>query len=165
MKNLKKLIAGVAPTLASALGGPFAGSAVKFISQKLLGKDNATEAEVEIALASASPTELGALRKIDNEFKVEMGRQGIDVFALEVDDRKDARALARVNMVPQMILSVLFIGGYFFLVWMLFSGKVVISEELRDMANILIGVMTANIPQIMAFWFGSSHGSKSKGAK
>ena len=162
MKGLKKLIAGVAPTLASALGGPFAGTAAKFIANKLLGKDDASEAELSLAIASATPEELGNLKKIDNDFSVEMGRQGIDIYALEVDDRKDARSMAKLNMWPQIVLSVIFIGGYFGLLYMLFSGKVEIPESMQTMANILIGVMTANIPQIMSFWFGSSHGSKSK---
>jgi hypothetical protein len=91
-----------------------------------------------------------------------MARLDIDVYQIEVEDRKDARGLAKVNMLPQIILSSIFIAGYFAIVYMLFSGKVVIDESIRDMSNILLGVITANIPSIMSFWFGSSHGSKQK---
>ena len=162
MKGLKKLIAGFAPTLASALGGPLAGGAVKFIGDALFGKDTMNDAELEMAIANATPEELGALKKIDNDYKIAMGQQGIDVFKLETVDTQNARAMAIVNMWPQIILSIVFISGYFGLVYMLFSGQVKIDESIRDLSNILIGVMTANIPQIMAFWFGSSIGSKGK---
>jgi len=98
-------------------------------------------------------------------FKVEMKQLDIDIYAISVDDRKDARKLASVNMWPQIILSVIFIGGYFFILYMLFSSTIKIDDSIRDMSNILLGVLTASIPSIMSFWFGSSHGSHKKDEK
>ena len=91
-----------------------------------------------------------------------MERLGVDVYRLEVEDRKDARGMAKSNMWPQIILSAVFIGGYFLVLYSLFSGNVKISAELKDISNILLGVLTASFPAIMSFWFGSSHGSKTK---
>ena len=162
MKDWNSIIGALAPTIATALGGPLAGTATKFLSAALLGNENATPAHLEATILGGSPETLARIKKIDADFKVEMERIGVDLYALEIDDRKDARGLAKVNMIPQMTLSVIFIGGYFAIVWMLFSGRVVIDDSIRDMSNILLGVLTANIPSIMQFWFGSSHGSKQK---
>ena len=165
MKDWKSIVGTLAPTIATALGGPLAGTATKFLSSALLGNENATEHDLEAAIIGSTPEQLAKLREIDGNFKLEMKRIDVDVYALEVDDRKNARDLAKSNMIPQMTLSTIFIGGYFVIVWMLFSGHVVIDDSIRDMSNILLGVLTANIPSIMQFWFGSSHGSKQKAAK
>lgn len=163
MPKWKEIVAGVAPTIATALGGPLAGAATKYLASALLGDENARESQIEAAILSATPDDLLNLRSIDNDFKIKMEQIGVDIYKISVDDRKDARAMAsKTSMAPQCVLSTIFIGGYFGLVYMLFGGYIDINESIRDMANILIGVMTANIPQIMAFWFGSSHSSKVK---
>lgn len=163
--NWKGIIKNIAPTLASALGGPMAGVATKFIAEKLLGKSSATDEELQMAIFNASPAELARLREIDNEFAVEMAKLGVDVFRIEVDDRKSARDMAKVNMWPQIGLSILFIAGYFTLLSVILSGDIVIPENLRDTSSILLGVLTTSIPMIMQFWFGSSSGSKEKNLK
>lgn len=161
----KKIVKNLAPTLAAGLGGPMAGTATKFLANKLLGDSEATEDQIAEALYGASPETLAKIKEIDNQFAVEMAKIDIDIYALEIDDRKSARDLAKANMKPQMILSTIFIGGYFVMVFVLFSGQIFISDSIRDMANILIGVLTASIPSIMQFWFGSSSGSKDKSAR
>ncbi len=52
------LLAQVAPTIASALGGPLAGLAVKTLSSALLGTEQGSEQEVAAALSSATPDQL-----------------------------------------------------------------------------------------------------------
>lgn len=160
----KSVISNLAPTLAAALGGPLAGTATKFLADQLLGNKDASSGEIEAAILGATPDDLARLREIDNNFAIEMAKLDVDVFKIETEDRSNARDLAKLNMRPQIILSVLFIGGYFSIIYVLFSGHVVIDASVKDMFNILLGVLTANVPTIMAFWFGSSHGSKVKTA-
>lgn len=160
--NWKNIVGSLAPTLATALGGPLAGTATKFIADKLLDNPDATEHDISEFIANANPDQLAELKKIDNDFAIEMKRIEVDIFSLETKDKQSARDLAKVNMRPQIILSALFILGYFAIVALLFSGTVKIDQSIKDMSNILLGVLTANIPSIMAFWFGSSHGSKTK---
>ena len=50
MSNWKAIVGTVAPALATALGGPLAGVAVKAIADKVLGKPAATEADVAAAI-------------------------------------------------------------------------------------------------------------------
>jgi len=40
-----------------------------------------------------------------------------------------------------------------------------LSAEMQPTFNIILGVLTAAIPMILQFWFGSSNGSKDKTAK
>lgn len=164
MKSWKRVLGSLAPTLAAAFGGPVAGTAAKFLADKLLGKPDASQAEIEAGILGATPEQLATLRELDNEFRIAMEKINVDVFALEVDDRKSAREMAKVNMWPQVALSILVIGGYFILVYMLFSGEMKLTDGMAQMGNVLIGVLTAVIPMVFQFWFGSSHGSKSKTA-
>lgn len=81
---LKKIVGHVAPfapVVATALGGPGAGAAVRLLSRKLLGKDNGTESEVEAALANATPEQLLALKQVDLEFERSAERNAAEVNA------------------------------------------------------------------------------------
>ena len=157
----KKIVANLAPTISTALGGPLAGTAVKYLVDEFIGEDG-NESQLEGALIGATPEQLAKIKEIDSKFAADMAALDVDVYRISVDDRKDARGLAKVNMWPQIVLSVIFIVGYFALVFMLFAGKISISEDMKTTGNILLGVMTGAFPQIMSFWFGSSHGSKEK---
>ena len=83
--NWKETLAAVAPTLATALGGPLAGAATKFISGKLLGKDDSTLEEIEQAVLGASPEQLANLKNIDYEFKKEMEKLKKELRKIETD--------------------------------------------------------------------------------
>ena len=54
MKDWKDLIAAVAPTIATALGGPMAGFAVRTLSNTLLGHENGSEADIVQAINVSS---------------------------------------------------------------------------------------------------------------
>lgn len=162
MSNWKTLVANIAPVLGTALGGPAAGVATKFIADKLLGKEQATEQEIAQFIGSASPEVLKELKQLDYEFQTKMAELGVDVYRLQVEDRKSARELAKVDMRPHIGLSAVFVVGYFILVYVIFSGQVDLAPDLKDTANILLGILTGSFPMILQFWFGSSEGSKKK---
>ena len=152
----KETLAAVAPTLATALGSPLAGTAVAIIGRKLLGKDDATEEDIARALGSADPTELLKLKEADQQFKK-------DMKALDIQNTQGARKLAiDTSIAPQVLLSIIYTGGYFWLMFMLISGGVTIPTDIMPMVMTLLGVLTAGQAQIMNFWFGSSSGSKEK---
>jgi hypothetical protein len=65
----KQTVRNVAPTIGTALGGPLAGTAVKLLADKFLGKQDATEAEVAAAIQGATSEQLIKLKEIDTEFK------------------------------------------------------------------------------------------------
>lgn len=155
----KSVVGTVAPTIATALGGPFAGMATKTIMEAL---GVSSEAEIEKTLASASPDHLLALRNADNDFKVRMRELDIKEEDLEAKDRHSARGLFKVNIWPQIILSVLFVSGYFVVLYFIGNGFIVPSVDMKEAFILLLGLLTREIPTIMQFWFGTSSGSKDK---
>ena len=161
----KDIVKAVAPTLGVALGGPMGGAATKFIADKLLGDVNAGPDEIEKFMIGSSGADMLKLKKLDHEFKLEMKALEIDVFALEVKDKDSARGLFKVNIWPQITLSTVFVMGYFGVLYFLMQGKVDESSMINNpVFTTILGVLTAAIPQILSFWFGSSLGSKEKTA-
>lgn len=161
-KKLKALVATVAPTIGTALGGPLGGVAMKFLADKFTDGDTG---KVEDFLLSANPEALKELKVAEMEFNQYMRELDIKEYDIEVQDRSDARQLGRDRGVfVQATLSAVFIVGYFGLMFFFFThaNAVTLSEFSRGQLGILIGVTTAVIPQIMAYWFGSSRGSKEK---
>lgn len=162
--KLKKLLGTVAPALATAYGGPFGGIAAQYIKDKL-GVPEADTPREQLELLEKRPDLLLQLKQIDKDFEKHMASVGVDIFKTEVDDRKSARELAKVNMVPQIMLTIMFIVGYFWLLFVFLTADTSgISEWQKGIVGTLLGILTAAIPQILAFWFGSSHGSQKKDA-
>jgi len=158
----KDIVASIAPVLGTALGGPFGGMATKFLAGKLVGDENAGEDIMEEMINNANPDLMFKIKELDADFKVEMKRIGLEEKQLVVDDRKDARKLFSVDKRPQIILSGVFIGGYFVLVYALITGGFKVDSSQVALVSTLIGVLTAGVANIMQFWFGSSSGSKDK---
>lgn len=158
--NWKQFIGSVAPTLATALGGPMAGMATSAIAEAL-GVGN-SEAEISKTLATANPEILVKLKEIDKEFDVKMKELDIDLEEIRYKDRDSARKLFSVDKRPQIILSVLFILGYFVVFGVLLAGGIIIPDNLKEVIFVLVGLLSREIPTIMQFWFGSSTGSKDK---
>lgn len=160
--NWKDIVKSVAPVLGTALGGPFGGMAAKFIGGKLLGDENAGEEAIETLVNNANPEIMFQIKQLDKDFKLEMERLGLQKEQLVVEDRKDARQLFSVDKRPQIILSGVFILGYFVLVYALVTGEMKVDPSQTALISTLIGVLTAGVANIMQFWFGSSSGSKDK---
>lgn len=56
-------------------------------------------------------------------------------------------------MTAQVMLSTVFILGYFFLLWQFMRGNVRVPIEYKDMFMTLLGVLTAGVGIILSFWF------------
>lgn len=160
--NWKDIVKSVAPVLGTALGGPFGGMATKFLANKLTGDENAGEDVMEEMVNNANPDLMFKIKELDKDFKLEMRRIGLQEEQLIVEDRKDARKLFSVDKRPQIILSGIFIVGYFTLVWAMVTGNFEIPQDQGVLVTTLMGVLTAGVANIMQFWFGSSSGSKDK---
>ena len=172
MSKLRSLLKTVAPALASAMGGPLAGVAAKFITDKLGKKvPEGTHLESYLEQLLGNAENLRKVKEIDLQFKQEMQKMDVDVFSLEVQDRQRARDLAQKNMWIQATVSIAFIGAYFgILVWVFYAEIspdvqpgmfkndqgvfVEQAESLKDTFQVLLGVLTAGVAQILNFWFG-----------
>lgn len=156
----KGIVKTVAPMLGTAIGGPFGGMAAKVISNAVLGKDDATEEEIEEALKSGSPEVYANLKKADQDFKVRMKELGIQEKHLAVEDRGSARqmyATTRDKIVP--ILAGLTVAGFFATMTTVLMGKVSLESTIL---GFVLGQISAKTEQVYNFYFGSSAGSKEK---
>lgn len=167
--KLKKMLAAVAPTLGLAIGGPFGGIAGKFLAEKLGKPEADTPGELLAVVEGAmkDPQLVIQLKQIDTDFEKFAMQNGLDLYRAEIDDRKDSRAMAvKAGMAPQITLTVIFNVGYFWLLYIFLTANTsAITEWQKGIVGTLLGILTAAIPQILAFWFGSSHGSQKKDAQ
>lgn len=156
----KKTLATVAPTIATALGGPLAGVAVN-VASKALGFEP-DERSLEKAVLTGDSDALMQLKQAEQLFLIRLEELGIERDRIAADDRSNARGLFKVDKRPQIILSAVFIIGYFAILISLMSGAVEIPDNFKDSIILLLGILTREVPTIMQFWFGSSSGSKDK---
>ena len=162
----KGLLGSVAPMLGTAIGGPFGSIAGKMLGDALLGDENATEKQIAKAIQHATPADLVKLKEVEHNFTMTMKELDIKEEQLHADDRASARdMMTKTSMTPQVVLSAIFIGCYFALLYVLLLSQVTIKPEIKDMLYILVGILTREVPTIMQFWFGSSSGSKEKNDK
>ena len=162
METLLNLVKTVAPSIASAVGGPLAGMATRAISEALLGKPDATEDELVQAAANASPDQLLALKQAENEFTVKMRELDIDLERLANEDRDSARSreVQTKDWTPR-VLAALVTGGYFgVLFYMLTHGLPTTGGS--EAMLVMLGTLGTAWGGIMAYYFGSSAGSKAK---
>lgn len=71
METLKQLLKNGAPMLATALGGPFAGGAVKFIAGQLIGDEDAPIDKVVEAVKAATPEQI---KDLGEQYRAETER-------------------------------------------------------------------------------------------
>lgn len=152
----KNLVKTVAPVLGTALGGPMAGAATKFIADKLLGKPDATEHEVASAIMGATPDQLVTLRKLDLDFTARMKELEVDVFHLEVQDRDSARrreVSSGDSWTPRLLaIFVMVVWGY--VQWHLLND--IVPEASRGLVTRMLGTLDAVMLAIMYYYFGAS---------
>ena len=118
------LLGQVAPSLATALGGPLAGVAVKTLSSALFGHEDGTEEQISEAMASATPDQLAAIKKIDADFKVQMKSLDIDLERIAAGDRDSARQMQREtrDWLPKALAVFIVFGFFGILLWMMVFG-------------------------------------------
>jgi len=161
MRNAaKSLLRTVAPALGTAVGGPMGGVAARAISEKLLGKPDASESEIERALLGASPEQLAELKKVEADFKAQMKQLDVDLERIAADDRASARNReASVGGFAVPAIAAIVIVGFFAAV---FASLLGFAQVESAMAGTLVGFVAAKAEQVVSYYFGSSAGSAQK---
>lgn len=156
LKTFGPLIGSVAPTIATALGGPVAGMAVKALSGALFGHEDASEDEIKTALANPTADQLAALKKIDADFKVQMKSLDIDLERIAASDRDSARNYAIVthDMTPR-ILAVIVVVAWGTVQWFLLHN--VIDASMRELVARVLGTLDGALMLVLSYYFGSAH--------
>lgn len=174
--SIGSILSKIAPELEtglSLLGGPYAALgalALKTVNAVVSPDKPQSVDQVMESLASSTPEQLLALKKANQEFAEKMAELNINLAKIQAEreesdarDRESARALASARgFLPQVVISAVFLIGYFSLIVMITIGSVAIPDKYQQMYTALLGVITVGVPQILNFWLGSSHGSQKK---
>jgi hypothetical protein len=161
LSKIGGIIGAVAPTIATALGGPLAGMATRFISNALFGHENGTGDDIETALLNASPDQLSALKKIDADFKVQMKSLDIDLDRIAAADRDSARQMqiGTKSWLPPVLAILVTLGFFGIVMYIMHYG---LPESGKEPLLLLLGSLGTAWTGVMAFYFGSSAGSDKK---
>jgi hypothetical protein len=150
-------ISQLAPTIASALGGPLAGMAVEVIANKM--GVHPDDAEAMLKAGKLSGDQVAFIQAAEIELKAKAQSMNLDFASLENQDRASARSMQTET--KSWIPAVLAIGvtlGFFGILFGLMSGKVTAGPEIE----IMLGSLGTAWTGIIAFYFGSSASSQKK---
>jgi len=160
----KSVVKTVAPMLGTALGGPLGGLAARTIAGAVLGDENATEEQIAEAIASASPEQLLALKKADQDFALRMKELDVDIKRIDQMDRSSARereVKTGDSLTPRLLAAFITLGFFGILGFMMTHG---LPEGGRDAMLVMLGALGTAFTGVIAYYFGSSAGSKEKTA-
>lgn len=161
----KSTIATVAPTLATALGGPLAGTAATAISKAVFGADStassASSDELAAAVTAATPETLAKLKAAEMQFKQDLKALDIDLERVASADRASARQrqVQLKDWVPSMLAALVLLGFFGAFAAMLFYP---LPDGSKESLYILLGALASMATSVMTYYFGSSAGSAEK---
>jgi hypothetical protein len=162
VEAILNLVKTVAPTIASAVGGPLAGMATRAISEALLGKPDGSEQELAEAAAKATPEQLLALKQAENDFAIKMRELDIDLERIANEDRDSARnrEVATKDWTPRILAGLITVGYFGALFYMLRNGLP--QHGGSEAMLVMLGTLGTAWGGVVAYYFGSSAGSKAK---
>jgi hypothetical protein len=157
----RQVLGVVAPTIATALGGPLAGTAVGFVTKALGLAPDAAPEEVTATLRAATPDQLLALKAQEQEFVRAMRELDIREVQLTNEDTASARAreVALGGDWMQKALAFAAVLGGFLIGALVLTGEVKVNGEFA--ASIVMTLLTP-LTLVFAYYFGSSAGSRLK---
>tara|TARA_R110000851_G_C13089506_1_gene566729 strand:+ start:708 stop:1208 length:501 start_codon:yes stop_codon:yes gene_type:complete len=158
--SLLNLIGTIAPTVATALGGPLAGMAVKALAESLGVEED--RSVIEGILANPSQEDLVKIKELEISFKLRLKELEIDVYKIDAADRDSARKREMsVGGYTNPVISFVVIFGFFAVLSFVFSGSIPENVD-RLYIGSLLGILSSMAERVMNYYFGSSSGSKQK---
>ena len=162
--TLKSFLAGLAPTVASALLGPMGGVAVAGLA-KIFDLDGGTVQDVTKAISDGriTPEQIAEIPKLELQFQQDEKERGFRYAELEFKDRDSAR---RANVdggvqgrmfVLSCILLTLTLGTE---VWILFNGYPATLQEV--IVGRILGLLDSIALLVLGYHYGTSSGSARK---
>ncbi|MEE3046671.1 MAG: hypothetical protein VX620_15585 [Pseudomonadota bacterium] len=160
----KSIVKTVAPVLGTALGGPMGGLAARTIAGAVLGDETASEDQIAQAVAAASPEQLLALKKADQDFQLRMKELEVDIVRIDQQDRGSARdrEVKTGDSVTPRLLALFITCGFFGILAFMITSE--LPNSGRDALLVMLGALGTAFTAVIAYYFGSSAGSKNKDA-
>lgn len=151
------------PLLGTALGGPLGGAAAAFIADKLGIESKTVEAVTEVLNSGKmTPDQISAIKLAEMDFKKFLESNKIKMEEIAAADRNSARNReVQVKDNTNKILAFTVVGAFIAMVGATLMGFAKVESVL---AGTLVGYLSAKAEQVLAYYFGSSAGSKDKTA-
>ena len=148
----------IAPTVATALGGPLAGMAVSAIS-KAIGVDEKDVGDL-INNNKLTADQIAQVKLAEIELQKQANELGLNFEKLATEDRKSARDMqtATKSIVPPA-LAVAITVGFFGILSMMLFGQV---DSNNPAILMMLGSLGTAWTGIIAYYFGSSASSAAK---
>jgi hypothetical protein len=149
----------IAPTIATAMGGPLAGMAVSAIS-KAIGVDESKVGDL-ISNSKLTADQIAQVKLAEIELQKQAQDLGLNFEELAVDDRKSARDMqvATRSWVPPLLAASVTLGFFAILGGMMF-GRMSVADNTA--LTMMLGSLGTAWTGIIAYYFGSSAGSQAK---
>ena len=151
-KLLGNIVGAVAPTLGTALGGPFGGMAGDVIS-KVLGVENNPKS-IEQALASATPEQLIEIKKAEKEFEAKMKELDVDLYKLETAEKQHARGMFSKDWTAR-IIGIAMVGGFLGYIFLVTLQPP--EQNSEALINLVLGYLGGLASAVISFYFGASN--------
>jgi hypothetical protein len=147
----------LAPTIASAVGGPLVGLAYEAVA-KAMGT-TPDDAQKMLSTGKLTSDQLASIQQADIALKAQAQSMNLDFARLTNDDRKSARDLQSTtrSIIPPALALLVTIGFFGILVGMMTE-----SFKTSEALMLMLGSLGTAWTGIIAFYFGSSAGSQAK---
>jgi hypothetical protein len=160
--NLKNIIGDIAPTVATALGGPFAGLAVSKLCNALGLPVSSREQDIAEYLTS-NPDKLVEVKKAEIALSQRAMELEIEEKRIHAEDRNSARNREiQIRSKFNPILATIVILGFFATIGYIMSGYISLTGEQGILVGTIVGYASAKADQVISYYFGSSQGSEQK---
>jgi hypothetical protein len=148
----------IAPTIATAMGGPLAGMAVSVIS-KAIGVDPDKVGDM-ISNNKLTAEQIAQVKIAEIELQKQAQELGLNFEKLEVEDRKSAREMQATtrSMMPPLLAGSVTVG-FFGIMGMMFANAV---DSSNPAILMMLGSLGTAWTGIISYYFGSSAGSQAK---
>ena len=149
----------IAPTIATAIAGPFGTMAYGLIANAMGITAGDTQKTIEAGKLTAD--QIASVQQAEIALKAKAQELNLDFEKLANDDRKSARDMqsATKSILPAILAIVVTLGFFGILVGMMTKTFVT-----SDALLLMLGSLGTAWTGIIAYYFGSSAGSESKNA-
>jgi hypothetical protein len=147
----------IAPTIATAVGGPFGTMAYGLIAHEL--GVSPEEAKTTIEAGKLTAEQIASVQLAEVQIKAKAQELNLDFAKLTVDDRKSARDMQSKNnsFIPGAMAIVVTLGFFGILI-----GLMTETFKTSEALMLMLGSLGTAWTGIIAFYFGSSAGSQAK---
>ena len=147
----------IAPTVATALGGPLAGMAVSAVAKAI----GCSPDEVQDVISSGKLTseQVASIQLAELELKKQAQSMNLDFAKLLAEDKKSARdmQIATKSWIPALLAVFVTLGFFGILL-----GLMTEHFKTSDALMLMLGSLATAWTGVMAFYFGSSASSQAK---